>query len=57
MVFLELKRRGGWLSEAQLTMRAHLEACGFPYLFTHSIEVPINWLNAAGTLRGGFTMQ
>ena len=57
MDFLELKRRGGWLSEAQLTMRAHLEACGFPYLFTHSIEVPINWLNAAGTLRGGFTMQ
>ena len=34
MVFVELKRRGGRLSEAQAAMRDHLTACGFDYLCT-----------------------
>lgn len=38
MAFLELKRRGGRLSEAQLTMPGHLEGCGFTYLCTDSVD-------------------
>jgi hypothetical protein len=37
-VFLELKRRGGRLSEPQQAMREHLERCGFEYLMTDDID-------------------
>jgi len=55
MAFLELKRRGGRLRQA--AMRAHREACGFPYLWTDSVDVAIAWLKDARILRGGFTVQ
>jgi hypothetical protein len=38
MVFLELKRRGGRLSEAQAAMRAHLRDCSFAYLAISDID-------------------
>jgi len=57
MAFLELKRRGGRLSEAQQAMRDHLEACGFPYLCTDSVDAAIAWLKDAGILRCGFQVQ
>ena len=38
-------------------MRDHLEACGFPYLCTDSVDEAIDWLKARGILRGGFTVQ
>ena len=56
MVFLELKRRGGRLSEAQAAMRAHLRD-GFAYLATSDIDLAIEWLKQHGVLRGGFTVQ
>ena len=56
MVFLELKRRGGRLSEAQAAMRAHLRT-GFAYLATSDIDLAIEWLKQHGVLRGGFTVQ
>jgi len=40
-----------------VTMRDHLEACGFPYLCTDSVDEAIDWLKARGILRGGFTVQ
>ena len=57
MVFVELKRRGGRLSDSQLTMRDHLEASGFAYLCTDSVDQAIEWLKAHGILRGGFSVQ
>ena len=58
MAFVELKRRGsGRLSAAQAAMRDHLEACGFAYLCTDSVDEAINWLKARGILRGGFAVQ
>jgi hypothetical protein len=57
MVFLELKRRGGRLSEAQAAIRARLRDCGFAYLATSDIDLAIEWLKQHGVLRGGFTVQ
>ena len=57
MVFLELKRRGGRLSEARAAMREHLRGCGFAYLCTDDIDLAIEWLKQHGVLRGGFTVQ
>ena len=58
MFFLELKRRGsGRLSAAQEAMRDHLQACGFAYLCTDSVDEAIAALKAAGILRGGFNVQ
>jgi len=57
MVFLELKRRGGRLSESQQAMRDHLEGCGFAYLCTDSADHAIEWLKHHGILRGGFSVQ
>jgi hypothetical protein len=57
MAFPELKRRGGRLSEAQEAIRDHLEACGFDYLMTDSVDAAIAWLMARGILRGGFTVM
>jgi hypothetical protein len=57
MVFLELKARGGRLSESQAAMKRHLEAGGFPYLCTDSVEAAIAWLKDAGILRGGISVQ
>ena len=57
MVFLELKRRGGRLSESQAAMREHLEGCGFDYLCTDNVDHAIEWLKHHGILRGGFTVQ
>jgi hypothetical protein len=58
MAFLELKRaRTGRLNEAQAAMRDHLQACGFPYLCTDSVDVAIEWLKAAGILRDRFRVQ
>ena len=59
MVFLELKRRGSRLSEAQQAMRAHLEGCGFDfdYLCTDSVDQAIDWLKQHGILRGRFSVQ
>jgi hypothetical protein len=47
----------GRLSDAQQAMRAHLEACGFPYLCTDSVDQAIEWLKDIGILRGGFAVQ
>ena len=57
MVFLELKRRGGRLSESQQAMREHLEGCGFDYLCTDSVDQAIEWLKARGVLRGSFRVS
>lgn len=57
MVFLELKRRGGRLSESQAAMKRHLEDCGFPYLCTDSVDQAIEWLKQHSVLRGGFSVQ
>ena len=57
MVFLELKRRGGRLSESQVAMREHLEGCGFSYLCTDDVGQAIEWLKGRGILRGGFVVQ
>jgi hypothetical protein len=57
MVFLELKRRGGRLSESQAAMKRHLEGCGFPYLCTDSVDVAIEWLKGWGVLRSGIHVQ
>jgi hypothetical protein len=51
MLFVELKRRGGRLSDAQEAMRDHLVACGFAYLVTSSPDEAIVWLKAHGVLR------
>jgi hypothetical protein len=37
--------------------RSHLEARGFPYLCTDNVDVAIEWLKAAGILRGGFSVR
>ncbi|MBR1286061.1 VRR-NUC domain-containing protein [Bradyrhizobium sp. AUGA SZCCT0177] len=57
MAFLEMKRRGGRLSDAQAAMRDHLEGCGFAYLCTDDVNQAIAWLKQHGILRGGFTVQ
>ena len=57
MVFLELKRRGGRLSEAQAMMKRDLEGCGFSYLCTDSVDQAIEWLKQHSVLRGGSTAQ
>jgi hypothetical protein len=57
MAFLELKRRGGRLSESQAAMREHLEGCGFDYCCTDSVDQAIAWLKAHGILRGGISVQ
>ena len=57
MAFLELKRRGGRLSEAQQAMREHLERCGFDYLCTDSVELAIEWLQQRDVLRSGIHVQ
>jgi hypothetical protein len=57
MAFLELKRRGGRLSEAQEAIRDHLVGCGFDYLVTDDPDAAIAWLQARGILRGGFTVM
>ena len=57
MAFLEMKRRGGRLSQAQQAMREHLESCGFDYLCAHNVGPAIEWLKHLGILRGGFVVQ
>jgi hypothetical protein len=57
MFFLEMKRRGGRLSPAQVAMREHLERCGFEFLVTDDVDVAIETLKAAGILRSGFEVQ
>ena len=57
IVFVEMKRRGGRLSEPQAAMRAHLEACDFDYLCTDSVDQAIAWLKHHGILNGRFTVQ
>ena len=57
MFFLELKRRGGRLSEAQAAMRDHLEGCGFEVLVTDSVDVAIEVLKDAGILQKRFGVQ
>ena len=56
MAFLELKRRGGRLSESQQAMRDHLEGCGFDYLMTDDVDQAIRWLQSRGILRGAVVM-
>ena len=53
---LELKRRGGRLSESQAAMRENLEGCGFAYLCTDGVDQAIGWLQARGILGGGIVM-
>ena len=57
MVFLELKRRGGRLSDAQTAIRDHLAGCGFDYLVTDSVDQAIEWLKSLGVLRDRFIVQ
>jgi hypothetical protein len=45
------------LSAAQLAMREHLEACGFEYCCTDSVDEAIEVLKADGILRCGFAVQ
>jgi len=49
--FLELKRVGSGMSEAQIAVHAHLMACGFGYLCTNSIDEAVATLKALGIVR------
>ena len=42
--WLELKRRGGDLSDEQEQLRDHLVACGHRYLCTSSLREAVDWL-------------
>jgi hypothetical protein len=58
MFFLELKRRGsGRLSDAQLDMKQHLEACGFPVLVTDSVKSAVIALQELGILPSKLEVQ
>ena len=50
--WLELKRRGGRMSEAQADIFAHITACGFPFLMTDTYEDARDTLIDLGILRG-----
>jgi hypothetical protein len=54
MAFLELKRRGGRLSEAQQAMRDHLVTCGFAYLCTDESRRRSTGSRCAGFCAAGF---
>jgi hypothetical protein len=49
--FLELKRVGGRLSEAQLDWQQHLMRCGFPYLVTNNLADALGELYEQGIVR------
>ena len=51
LVWLELKRRGNKLSEAQEQIKTHLCDCGFDYLVTDNIDEAVAWLRRLGILR------
>lgn len=55
--WLELKRRGGRLSEAQIDLGAHLAACGFAYFVTNSVKGAVDELKALGILRANVQVQ
>jgi hypothetical protein len=56
--FLELKReRSGRLSDDQDEIGAHLEACGFAYLCTSSVDTAVAELKALGILRSVVEVQ
>jgi len=50
--FLELKRRGGRVNEAQSAVFAHIVACGFAFLITDNYEDARDTLIDLGILRG-----
>ena len=55
-VFLEWKRRGGRLNDAQAAMKQHLVNSGFDYLMTDDIDQAVGWLQSRGILRGGVVL-
>lgn len=57
MFFLELKRRGGRLSEEQIDVGAHINACGFPHFVTTDVRSAIGELKAQGILRSSIEVQ
>jgi hypothetical protein len=51
LVWLELKRKGNKLNEAQQEIEQHLRECGFEYLVTDNVNEAIAWLKRLGILR------
>jgi hypothetical protein len=51
IVFLELKRKGNGLSDAQEIIANHLRDCGFEYLITDNLNEAVAWLKRLGILR------
>jgi hypothetical protein len=56
-LWLELKKKGGKLSESQIEMRDHLIKCGFAHLTTDSFEQAVYWLKKHGALRVNVNVQ
>ena len=57
MLWLELKRKGNSLSEAQKKIAAHLRQCGFEYLVTDNVNEAIAWLKTHGVLPSTIRVQ
>lgn len=57
VAWLELKRRGNTLSEAQEDVEEHLRQCGFDYLVTDNVKEAVDWLKSLGILRATVEVQ
>jgi hypothetical protein len=54
---VELKAKGGRLSEAQAAVRHHLEQAGHGYLVSSDYREIVETLKSWGVLRGGISVQ
>jgi hypothetical protein len=57
VLFIELKRRGGKLSDAQQDLAAFIVAAGHDYLCTDNVKIAIAKLNELGVLRTRVEVQ
>ena len=57
LVWLELKRKGKKLNEAQQQIEKHLRKCGFEYLVTDNVNEAISWLKRLGILLANIEVQ
>jgi hypothetical protein len=57
MFWLELKRKGGRLSDNQIDIAAHFGRCDFPYLCTSNVNEAIQALKGLGILRANIEVQ
>jgi hypothetical protein len=55
--FIELKAKGGRLSEAQIAVRQHLVASDHGYLCSSDFREVVETLKAWGVVRGGINVQ